>query len=812
MNLVDYQRILAEQIYDLLVAQDNGININLFGKSGSGKTTIGLGITEYLQEDWKVFYLCGIDTEVSPYLTWHIGTEIFSQKKLKLDLSVSFGITNLVSPILEVAIPKLEKKNFILNSCEESIVSGIKKQAEGCSRILFIIDDYELWDIPSKQLVEKIMLSQLKLLKEHKVSWLFLSEKDNVCTSADVYWNNIEINNISDGDILSTLHQNGFSDLINIAEIKAYAGDNLRLALLAANYCKKGIGSFNDLLESRINTFSDNEKKAIDLLKPLSIIDAFFSQEEAAFFLDPASLDDYELKYQADEYLSVAEEYKLIDGERTYYFSNLDIKNYFRFKLAKGEKKLHYQFSRFLQMKHPEDYYNRGKHIQASIIDSCSGENNRAWQMLFLAYVRWNFNYGFDEDQYNVMREIRNLIDLNPPIQKETHLDILDKLLQGWTAFKTYDYRTTLLQLQSISESLLYPALRAECLRVVLLCFLQLADNLVSIKNAADHLYQLIEQEDFEEDEQYCRAALVMLEVYSDRCFDISKARELKIKLADVINKHQSCSEFLALNACFNRKAALFYAAEIAYNQTEQSVCFYRKYNDTKNLYMSLCNNAANALICGKYDSARINLNECLNMMNKYTLSYFPSVYKVVNNIVLMQYLQSEYDSDDSDEEIIHSAKNALGTYETLLSKPAREVSYVIYLNWLGLSMLCGENSWESELVKMDEYFSNTDLFYEYYFRDLKFAGYLLQQNISAAKTELDILSQLNVPLLQPYSVIFRKRRHIQASLLESPSLVAGNPIKYHKIIKEGCCHIQDLSCVFYGRGFLLSDLQFLSF
>lgn len=104
MNLVDYQRILAGQIYDLLVEHDKGININLSGSSGSGKTTIGLGITEYLQEDWQVFYLCGINPEMSPYLTWHIGTKIFSKKKWNFDLSVSFGITNLASPIVEVTL------------------------------------------------------------------------------------------------------------------------------------------------------------------------------------------------------------------------------------------------------------------------------------------------------------------------------------------------------------------------------------------------------------------------------------------------------------------------------------------------------------------------------------------------------------------------------------------------------------------------------------------------------------------------------------------------------------------------------------
>lgn len=87
-----------------------------------------------------------------------------------------------------------------------------------------------------------------------------------------------------------------------------------------------------------------------------------------------------------------------------------------------------------------------------------------------------------------------------------------------------------------------------------------------------------------------------------------------------------------------------------------------------------------------------------------------------------------------------------------------------------------------------------------------------MQQNIDAAKTELEILNKINVPLLQPYNVIFQKRRHIQANLLENPLAVNGSPIKYHKIIKKGCCHIQDISSNFYGRGFLLSDLQFLSF
>ena len=47
--LVDCQVELADQIYGVLIKSEYGTNINLYGK------------TEYLQEDWKVFYLCGIN-------------------------------------------------------------------------------------------------------------------------------------------------------------------------------------------------------------------------------------------------------------------------------------------------------------------------------------------------------------------------------------------------------------------------------------------------------------------------------------------------------------------------------------------------------------------------------------------------------------------------------------------------------------------------------------------------------------------------------------------------------------------------------
>jgi len=95
---------------------------------------------------------------------------------------------------------------------------------------------------------------------------------------------------------------------------------------------------------------------------------------------------------------------------------------------------------------------------------------------------------------------------------------------------------------------------------------------------------------------------------------------------------------------------------------------------------------------------------------------------------------------------------------------------------------------------------------------DLNFADFLLQGNIKAAQKELEILKSLDVPLLRNYQQIFLKRRAEQELLLNNPKYLNNDPMKYHEIIMKACSHIQDSSCKFFGRGFLLSDLQFLSF
>ena len=162
MNLADYQREVVEQIYSLLVDEDVNRGITLYGDTGCGKSTIAHGIAEQLQEGWSVFYIEGINPDLSPYLTWHIGTKLHSRQKLNFGSEVSFGISFPPIPIsLEFGSTlQRNRQNYVLTPSEEAVISGIKRQVGANHDILFIADNYELWDIPSKQLLQKIEIGR----------------------------------------------------------------------------------------------------------------------------------------------------------------------------------------------------------------------------------------------------------------------------------------------------------------------------------------------------------------------------------------------------------------------------------------------------------------------------------------------------------------------------------------------------------------------------------------------------------------------------------------------------------------------------
>lgn len=815
MTLANYQNEIVSRIYDILVNSENDCGITLYGDAGSGKTTIALSAIEMLQEDWTIFFIDGISPDLSPYLTWHVGMNLYSKKKLCLSREVSFGINFLPIPIsLELGNTSIDKSNYVLSQSEEALLTGINKQAGTNSNILFVADNYELWDIPSVQFLQKLIMPSLNLLPNYRVFVLLIGNKKEFI-DVKMHWDYISIPPLSEEDVLAVLHNHNHTSKTDIETIRICAGNDLSLALMAAEYYEHDgefCTDFNEIMDKRCSALLLDERDACMALEPLSIIDSLFTKDEVAFFLEPNGMSELEKEYQAEEYLSIAESKCFIVGTESYSFSNNKIREYFNARLSRKRRLCHRKFANYLKEFRPEDYYYRGKHLEMGLLSNDPQRICQIWQLLFLSYIRRASETNSLDDVYNIFENINELIDRLPANLLDSQKRIWEEMILGYEKFSNYKYRDALYHLQSLPASQLTDTCLAEIQRIVLLCHIQLAESLIDIVRFAEDLYATIEDVDFNEDEQYCRAALVLLDVYIDRTNDEAKVMHLQRKLHQLIRKHSSQSVFQEFEACYNRKAALYFAAQIACRQTEQSINFYKKHYDVRGLYMSLCNHAGNAIIAGDYRMAELSLIECEKILDSNKERYFPSRYKVENNKIVLEYLQAEMRSSNDPDIIITAARKAIEKLKLLLYNQENETSHVIRLNIVAFLMLVQSDECLEALKSASEQVSESDAYYQYYIHDLKFAYAFLNNDTSTARNELSCMKAMCVPLLQMYNRIFTVRRCKQESLLDKQEEIDGDALKYHIAISSACEHIQDNSHVFYGRGFLLSDLQFLSY
>lgn len=809
MELADYQKRISDQIYDMLLENEENRCINLYGDVGCGKTTIAVEVMERLKEGWSVYYLSGISPELSPYLTWHIGTKLAS-KKLSFDKNISFGVPFLPAGI-SFNMNISEFNPIILTPCEDTIVNWISKHAGDGSGILFVADNFELWDIPSKQLLQKIMTSRLQLLKDfHLVVMVLTSEQ--IKFDCDAFFDTICIPEIPDEDMLFILRQQEHSGQINLEKIRLCAGNDLSLALIAADYYEENDLSctdFNKLFDKRFKSLSDKDQKSCEILKSLSVLDSCFTKHEAAFFLDDSRENDIITEYQAEDCLAVAEGKRFIAGDENYYFTDERIKSYFREQISEKARIYHRKFAYYLKKNHPEDYFSRGKHLKCSIKKSDTSVIFESWQLFFLAYMRRSAQLGYNNDVYNILSIIRDLLDLLPLEFSENQKNVLERLQSGYKAFLECEYEKAIYEFQSITCSRLIPACHAEVKRLILLCYVQLADNHEMIRLFADELYDIVNDDNFAEDEEYCRAALVLMDIYIDRCNNVEKERLIHKNFIQIVQRHQRRSAFNELEACYNRKSALYYSALVAYRQTAQSIQYYRAHMNHTELYMSLCNHSGNAIISADYNEAEKSLQECNSMLQKQIL--YPSRYKVENNTILLKYLKKEKAEAGNEKSIIEAAKEAAESFAEIMNHQQAECSMVILFNYLGLSALADLGSWEEDLRLANQQLTVQNAYYMYFLQDLNFAYGLLKRDLDEAQKAFTQLTKIKVPLFRNYPKIFLRRRQEQERLLNSPGTEIGSAYKYHELITNACMHVQDPSCHFWGRGFLLSDLQFLS-
>lgn len=88
MNLAAFQQELVDDLYEILVTDDENKGITILGDVGSGKSTIALSIANPLMEGWTIFYIEGIDLNLSPY-TIPIASIVISAMDVELHIADS---------------------------------------------------------------------------------------------------------------------------------------------------------------------------------------------------------------------------------------------------------------------------------------------------------------------------------------------------------------------------------------------------------------------------------------------------------------------------------------------------------------------------------------------------------------------------------------------------------------------------------------------------------------------------------------------------------------------------------------------------
>ena len=114
-------------------------------------------------------------------------------------------------------------------------------------------------------------------------------------------------------------------------------------------------------------------------------------------------------------------------------------------------------------------------------------------------------------------------------------------------------------------------------------------------------------------------------------------------------------------------------------------------------------------------------------MMNNSDGWYYPSQYKVENNQILLDYLTEERNADENREKTIFAAHKAVTRFSKIIEHQYEEVSHVVLFNYIGLSMLCQTDTWESELANANRLLPYLDELYQYYLHDLNYAKCLAE-------------------------------------------------------------------------------------
>lgn len=798
-ELIGQSKIEQEILYAL--HQERFFVFEVIGERGTGKKTLSNHIAELWskQSNGTVYYLdASYQKMPEDYSTFknlkiknkNIKTNVLNIffESLKDVPYIGNSLSSMVSEIVKETIDDNNQRNFFTQN-ESYIFSKLHKHAHD-TPILFVCNDFELWDLKSQQILSALMEYEKDNIKNKAFFILNAVSSLNGLDGAHVhkrFLNKASIEYIA--EIANQINKDISLNSRQLESLTEMTGGNLELIKESISLFDKDKlcpgKSFYNIIVDRLNNSTNNAANVLKLLRQTAFVGETVDSRllKLYFSIEPLIYED--LLDESIRLSFLEEKEYIISFIHQYVYSVLREKNY-------KDRKYYTHLSKCITILYPSRYDLQMQYLYRG------GLNYEADKMFFLfliSYYREN--------------------------NKEYQLNSFDKERLSQNSF--YSFYMQICNAYKFYKQKKYD--EAERIIISLYCsdvaFRFEKDYLHSLivtnkYYTSDEFYERINTliiyttDEFKNEypEMYLRAQMMLAEFYAetDSIDDIKKSLREIVKCFSIYSttdKQMQCYEF-----CFKMRSNAFYKVEIASKYTWDAYTFFEKEENRQyyisKYYLAILNHSANEIIMGNFEKAHEMLCNAYNITKNYANLEFIHKDILINNLAISGYYCGRYTASECVEALERLATDLSEPADNMLLKN-NQLTFLAFKGSFDEALLISESLYENML-----FLENIDPYYHYFITNNYCILLWIKGKQKNAKDMLRILSNLQ-PLPQD-NAYFKARNMFLKELIEKgqPDSIIKNSDWNTYIVKQNQ-NVVGRAWKFWGSLLLFSEFQIWS-
>jgi Flp pilus assembly protein TadD len=725
---------------------------------------------------------------------------------------------SLVSFLLEACLHTSERKQRSetphLTPGEQEILFQLQHLA-GNSELLIVADDLQYWDIDSLRLLQFMFSASLArtysfLAKARLVVSRTRGTKtkhpemvDEIALNFSAVWG---LDYFEPESLKAIMQGFGFEaplpeeqfrliyavctgHLELIRRLTEYLVDGSESVGMATGFHTPGLDAYtllHQLVSERLGQLGEEGTATKALICAAAVIGSSFSRLEIQCLLkwDAATLR---------KALDSAERLRLIESERQQLrFVHEDLRECLFRSLGSDAQEFHSALAICLSSLRPSDYFTRAEHF------FLAGNEEVSAQLYFEGLLqRKREHLAISDELYRSVFSMLEALGFGA---------IASTVFEAQALFLTQQYGAAASLLEK-TEHTFPPVFCAERDYLWALCLLKFFNSTES-RRAKDLLANWDELRESEKD-LWCRIQLTLLvaHVHLGESSQAMRIERIAARYLDSIKASDPGAE-AAVNV-LRRKSSALYGAEISRDRCREAAVYFGPLpgsgvpRNPAQYYMTLCNLAGNLIVTGEFAEAAKYAKQAVEMESEGWCHTLPRPEVAINNLVLSGFLAETLKASD-----------AVTVYERLLAEqPAIADRHLILNNHAVVLTLTGRlndalhlcSNVDSEMRELGK----NDSYYQYFVRS-NLAGLL---HLSGRRLEAERLWQeleTQVPeIAQEDRSYLVQRQRLQAGAFDE--VAAGDAAGWQNYLLRRHPVMFGDGWRFYGRGFLMSDIQFWS-